>query len=58
VLGVTAAGTDLPAALATVYSAVERIRFEGAHYRRDIGTSAPVRAERVVAKNAAAVAEG
>jgi phosphoribosylamine--glycine ligase len=58
VLGVTAAGTDLPAALATVYSAVERIRFEGAHYRRDIGTSAPVGAERVVSRNAAAVAEG
>jgi phosphoribosylamine-glycine ligase len=44
--------------LATVYSAVERIRFEGAHYRRDIGTSAPVGAERVVSRNAAAVAEG
>jgi phosphoribosylamine---glycine ligase len=58
VLGVTAVGDDLPAALATAYSAVERIRFEGAHYRRDIGTSAPVRAERVVSKNAAAVAEG
>jgi phosphoribosylamine---glycine ligase len=44
VLGVSASGKDLPAALAAAYSAVERVHFDGAHYRRDIGTSAPVRA--------------
>jgi phosphoribosylamine--glycine ligase len=37
VLGVTAGGADLKAAIANAYSAVEKIRFEGMHYRRDIG---------------------
>jgi phosphoribosylamine--glycine ligase len=58
VLGVTAAGNDLPAALSAAYAAVECIRFDGAHYRRDIGTSVPVRAEGAASRNAAAVAEG
>ncbi len=40
VLGVTALGADLKAALSTAYAAVERIHFEGAHYRRDIGRRA------------------
>lgn len=37
VLGVTAWGSDLAAARETAYAAVQRIQFEGAHYRRDIG---------------------
>ncbi|MHB8926159.1 MAG: phosphoribosylamine--glycine ligase [Bacillota bacterium] len=37
VLGVTAVGSDLAAAAARAYAAVERISFRGAHYRRDIG---------------------
>jgi len=37
VLGVTASGADLAAAIQRAYAAVEQIRFEGAHYRRDIG---------------------
>ena len=37
VLGVTATGDDLPAALSTAYSAVAKISFEGMQYRRDIG---------------------
>ncbi len=37
VLGVTGLGDDLAAAIKTTYSAVERIRFEGMHVRRDIG---------------------
>ncbi|MFN3408758.1 MAG: phosphoribosylamine--glycine ligase [Limisphaerales bacterium] len=36
VLGVTALGADLRAARAAAYAAVERIHFEGAHFRRDI----------------------
>jgi phosphoribosylamine--glycine ligase len=36
VLGVTALGRDLKAARDAAYSAVERIHFEGAHFRRDI----------------------
>jgi phosphoribosylamine--glycine ligase len=37
VLGVTASGDSLPSAIATVYSAVDRIHFEGVQFRRDIG---------------------
>jgi phosphoribosylamine--glycine ligase len=45
VLGVTAAGRTLEDALATVYKAAARIRFEGMHYRKDIGAhAAPLRA--------------
>ena len=40
VLGVTAVGKDLPSARDAAYAAVERIRFEGAHFRRDIGARA------------------
>lgn len=36
VLSVTALGQDLQEALAQCYEAVETIRFEGAHYRKDI----------------------
>jgi phosphoribosylamine--glycine ligase len=43
VLGVTAAGTDLESATSLAYQAVQKIRFEGAHYRRDI--SRPSRQE-------------
>ena len=37
VLGVTAYGADLGAARARAYGAIERIAFDGQHYRRDIG---------------------
>jgi phosphoribosylamine---glycine ligase len=37
VLGVTASGTDLSSAIANAYAGVEKIHFEGMHYRRDIG---------------------
>lgn len=37
VLGVTALDRDIPSAIRRAYRAVERIRFEGMHYRRDIG---------------------
>lgn len=37
VLGVTALGQTLPQALERAYAAVEKIHFDGAHYRRDIG---------------------
>ncbi|HSP67440.1 MAG TPA: phosphoribosylamine--glycine ligase, partial [Bryobacteraceae bacterium] len=36
VLGVTASGPDLAVAAAHAYAAVEKIHFEGMHYRRDI----------------------
>ena len=37
VLGVTAVARDIAGAREKAYAAVERIRFTGAHYRRDIG---------------------
>jgi len=40
VLGVTALGADIRAAREGAYAAVEKIRFEGAHYRRDIAAKA------------------
>jgi phosphoribosylamine--glycine ligase len=40
VLGVTALGKDLKAAQAAAYTAVEKIHFDGAHFRRDIAAKA------------------
>jgi phosphoribosylamine--glycine ligase len=40
VLGVTALGADIRGAIARAYEAVKLIRFEGAHYRTDIGARA------------------
>lgn len=37
VLGVTASGDDLPAAIERSYAAAGKIRFDGMHYRTDIG---------------------
>ncbi len=44
VLGVTAWAKDLAAARDAAYTAVEKIHFEGSHFRRDIGNKAlPIR---------------
>ncbi len=40
VLGVTACGEDIRAAVSRAYEAVGRIRFEGMHCRRDIAARA------------------
>jgi phosphoribosylamine--glycine ligase len=40
VLGVTAWGKDLMDAQAKAYAAVDKIRFDGAHFRRDIAAKA------------------
>ncbi len=37
VLGITATGADLAAAVMSAYEAVNKIHFDGMHYRRDIG---------------------
>jgi phosphoribosylamine--glycine ligase len=37
VLGVAALGADIPAAVAAAYAGAGAVRFEGMHYRRDIG---------------------
>ncbi|MBN2369104.1 MAG: phosphoribosylamine--glycine ligase [Vicinamibacteria bacterium] len=43
VLGVTALGANLEAAIQRVYLAIEKVSFEGMHYRRDIGQKALAR---------------
>ncbi|MGQ9511945.1 phosphoribosylamine--glycine ligase [Thermodesulfitimonas sp.] len=43
VLGVTARGPDVRAAITRAYAAVAKIRFAGMHYRRDIGQKALAR---------------
>jgi phosphoribosylamine--glycine ligase len=40
VLGVTALGKDISGAIALAYRAVEKIHWDGAHYRTDIGRKA------------------
>ncbi|MGO9587632.1 MAG: phosphoribosylamine--glycine ligase [Limisphaerales bacterium] len=40
VLGVTTLGPDLKSAQAAAYAAVEKIHFDGAHFRRDIASKA------------------
>jgi phosphoribosylamine--glycine ligase len=40
VLGVTALGAAIPAAIARAYEAVGKICFEGIHFRKDIGRKA------------------
>ncbi len=37
VLGVTAGGDDLAAAIQNAYTAVEKVNFKGLHHRTDIG---------------------
>jgi phosphoribosylamine--glycine ligase len=46
VLGVTAVGPDIPAAIDRAYAAVRDIRFEDMHYRNDIGAKALARLSR------------
>jgi phosphoribosylamine--glycine ligase len=40
VLGVAARGSNIPAAVELAYAGVKEIRFDGVHYRRDIGRRA------------------
>ena len=40
VLGVTATGRDLEGAIKSAYTAVQKIRFDGMHYRQDVGKKA------------------
>jgi phosphoribosylamine--glycine ligase len=40
VLGIQALGRDVPEAVASAYAAVARVRFDGMHYRKDIGRKA------------------
>jgi phosphoribosylamine--glycine ligase len=44
VLGITASGPDLQHAISTAYAAASHIRFDGMHYRKDIGAKGLKRA--------------
>jgi len=50
VLGVTANGPDLVAAIDSAYRAVDHIHFEGMHYRRDIGRKGLARRDRIASQ--------
>jgi phosphoribosylamine--glycine ligase len=43
VAGVTALGANMPAAIQRAYEAVQKISFDGMHYRKDIGHRALAR---------------
>jgi phosphoribosylamine--glycine ligase len=40
VMGVTAIAEDLPSAIQRAYAGVNKLQFDGMHYRRDIGAKA------------------
>ena len=40
VLGVTALGSDISVAIKNAYKVVEKIKWDGIHYRKDIGKKA------------------
>ncbi len=47
VLSVAALGADIASAIKNVYNSVEKIQFEGCHYRRDIAQKALARSNRM-----------
>ncbi len=49
VMGVTAIAEDLPSAIQRAYAGVNKLQFEGMHYRTDIGAKAMKRAPKVTA---------
>jgi len=49
VMGVTAMAQDLPSAIERAYAGVNKLQFDGMHYRKDIGAKALQRAPKVAA---------
>jgi phosphoribosylamine--glycine ligase len=49
VMGVTAIAEDLPSAIQRAYAGVNKLQFEGMHYRKDIGARALQRAPKILA---------
>jgi phosphoribosylamine--glycine ligase len=58
VLGVTAIAEDLPSAIQRAYAGVSKLKFEGMHYRKDIGAKALQRVPRAPAAKRARAAKG
>ena len=53
VLGITASGEDLRAAVKRAYAAIDKIRFEGIQYRRDIGKKGMMKPRKTRSSNEA-----
>ena len=49
VMGVTAIAEDLPSAIQRAYAGVNKLQFEGMHYRKDIGAKALQRVSKISA---------
>jgi len=58
VMGVTAIAEDLPSAIQRAYAGVNKLQFEGMHYRKDIGAKALQRVPRLPAPKRARAAKG
>ena len=58
VMGVTAIAEDLPSAIQRAYAGVNKLHFEGMHYRKDIGAKALRRVAKVPAPKRARTAKG
>jgi phosphoribosylamine--glycine ligase len=49
VMGVTAIAEDLPSAIQRAYAGVNKLQFEGMHFRKDIGAKALKRVPKITA---------
>jgi phosphoribosylamine--glycine ligase len=58
VMGVTAIAEDLPSAIQRAYAGVNKLQFEGMHFRKDIGAKALRRVQKVAAPKRTRVPKG
>ena len=58
VMGVTAIAEDLPSAIQRAYAGVNKLQFEGMHYRKDIGAKALRRVPKIPAPKRARAPKG
>jgi phosphoribosylamine--glycine ligase len=58
VMGVSATAQDLPSAIQRAYAGVNKLQFDGMHYRKDIGAKALQRIPKVPAPKRARAAKG
>jgi phosphoribosylamine--glycine ligase len=58
VMGVTAIAEDLPSAIQRAYVGVNKLRFEGMHYRKDIGAKGLQRVPKIAAPKRPRAAKG
>jgi phosphoribosylamine--glycine ligase len=58
VMGVTAIAEDLPSAIQRAYAGVNKLQFEGMHYRKDIGAKALQRMPKIPAPKRARAPKG